>query len=573
MNKKSFISKLFQKIRNFYKQDDAAVIPEFALAALPYFLLVFGTIQVSMLYWANLELENASNTASRLILTGQQPSEQVFKQVICSQVAILNITNCEGALTVDVRQLAGGFGDIASGGFDPRNEDGDPDTPQEANYENIQGDSVAIVTVFYRWPRIFSLLGGNMTNGDSLLRSSFAMRTEPYTSVTPFTFNNSSGESNVFGDTTMVVPTSTTAIRESKRLEVSIMLDVTGSMSGDLSSLKTAAKQFIDILIPDENNNEVNGEKKVRIALVPYASMVNVRPFINAVRRTSPPLTLFKRTNSSNTFMLTDHCVSERNGAHNFSDNAPDTPGNKIFPIYVWIHPNQVFNIETNIIAPHSINDIEGKTVQQIESQGLLSQQQIDDLIAHISDINCQVDYQSSSDTSYKLQSEVIPLTDNVSSLKTEIDAFQARGATSGHIGTAWAWYALSPKWSGVWPNESEPVAYNTENVTKIAVLMTDGQYNTEYNEGLDTWYPGVGGSPNGNSDSQADTLCVNMKASGIVIYTVGYRLSDNPTAYSTMQNCASSTTEHFFTPSTTNGLIGAFQNIANQISRLRLSN
>ena len=56
-------------------------------------------------------------------------------------------------------------------------------------------------------------------------------------------------------------------------------------------------------------------------------------------------------------------------------------------------------------------------------------------------------------------------------------------GGTAGHIGTAWAWYTLSPNWSSLWPSAASPSPTARRTCDKIAILMTDGEYNTEYDK------------------------------------------------------------------------------------------
>lgn len=63
---------------------------------------------------------------------------------------------------------------------------------------------------------------------------------------------------------------SATAIRGENRLDLAMMVDVSGSMSGSrIAALKTAAKQAVDILVDDTT------EDRVRIGLAPYAAAVN----------------------------------------------------------------------------------------------------------------------------------------------------------------------------------------------------------------------------------------------------------------------------------------------------------
>ena len=63
------------------------------------------------------------------------------------------------------------------------------------------------------------------------------------------------------------------------------------------------------------------------------------------------------------------------------------------------------------------------------------------------------------------------------------------------------------------------------QGTAKIAILMTDGEYNTQYDvNGINTdRTPGAGAAANGTSATQAKALCTGMKAKGIEVYTVGF--------------------------------------------------
>ena len=106
-------------------------------------------------------------------------------------------------------------------------------------------------------------------------------------------------------------------------------------------------------------------------------------------------------------------------------------------------------------------------------------------------------------------------------------------------------------------------MAYGTAKTKKIAVLMTDGEYNIEYQS-----------LSNGSSTTQARTLCDNMKKAGVAIeiYTVGFQLGGNQTAITTLSQCATDSA-HFYNTSTGDELKQAFRDIALKISTLRLTN
>ena len=165
--------------------------------------------------------------------------------------------------------------------------------------------------------------------------------------------------------------------------------------------------------------------------------------------------------------------------------------------------------------------------------------------------------------------SVVAALTDDKASLKPVVAALSAGGWTSGHLGTTWAWGLISPQWSGVWPAASKPADYTDKNTVKIAILMTDGIYNTVggNNDGTE-----FGGAYGVDSRNRAKALCDGMKNKGIQIYTVGFiMVGDNPAAADTLKYCASSVA-NFYKAEDGAQLDAAFRNIAQDISRLRLS-
>ena len=150
---------------------------------------------------------------------------------------------------------------------------------------------------------------------------------------------------------------------------------------------------------------------------------------------------------------------------------------------------------------------------------------------------------------------EVLPLTDNKSILKSTVRNYSTDGYTAGQIGTAWTWYLLSPKWSTIWPTAARPAAHSPETV-KVAILMTDGDYNT-FNG---YWDPL-------KSRNSAKDICEEMKNDNIVVYTVGFKLTSGSPAEDVMSHCASDT-EKAFTAEDGNAL----KAIAIDIARLRLS-
>ncbi len=165
----------------------------------------------------------------------------------------------------------------------------------------------------------------------------------------------------------------------------------------------------------------------------------------------------------------------------------------------------------------------------------------------------------------------ITPLTSDRDALFAESAAMDDWNTTAGHLGTAWAWYMLSPDWGYLWPNaESIPSAYNAENTMKVAILMTDGAYNAQYCNGVDDDQIEVCDAPD-DSTTQARALCTAMKEDNIVIYTVGFNIANNSSPAITMEQCATDASK-YFRPATGAELVDDFQEIAQDITDLRLS-
>ncbi|MEZ5853886.1 MAG: pilus assembly protein TadG-related protein [Hyphomicrobiaceae bacterium] len=280
-------------------------------------------------------------------------------------------------------------------------------------------------------------------------------------------------------------------------LEVSLMLDVTGSMAGSkLLDMQDAAKDLIDIIVWSDQS-----EYTSRVALVPFSARVNVGSY-------APQLTGLSPTYSGKKLI---DCVTEREGSDQFTDKAPE-PSRYLG----YYKPNN-------------------GTSSQYSNSGNCSQP----------------------------AAEIMPLTNDKSALKARINSFEASGSTAGSLGTAWAWYMLSPKWANIWPTTSRPAPYHTQKLQKIAVLMTDGEYN----------YFSGGSKSSSTVNSYAQSLCTGMKNEGITVYTVGFSLGSNNSAAKTMlQNCATDSTK-FYDAEDGAALRQAFRDIALQLAKLRLSN
>ena len=299
-----------------------------------------------------------------------------------------------------------------------------------------------------------------------------------------------------------------------QNIEISMMLDVSGSMGegSKLADMKDAATDLVDIVVWQDQ-----GTYTSKVAVVPFSG--DVRPpeaWITAVTGTllTPAPANIVKYKFGNTYTYKPtKCVAERTGSNKHTD---------------------VFTLAGNFVMRA---------------------------------------YSSSGNCSTPSSAEVMPLTNNKANLISKIDGLTLGGGTAGHIGTSWAYYMLSPKWSSLLTGLSLPVAYNTPKTQKIAILMTDGEYNYTYdNSGVPTTANGANGSANGNSSAaQALATCNQMKQDGIDVYTVGFDLGGNQTAENTLKNCASDNSK-YYNAEDAEALKRSFRDIALKISQLYLS-
>ena len=391
---------------------------------------------------------------------------------------------------------------------------------------------------------------------------------------TLFVLSNQSGEagapascsSNRFG----CISVTTTSTAELKvggeggsNVEVSLMLDVTGSMCDPCTKIdaaKASAKDLIDIVIWDDQSTYTS-----KIALAPFAEAVNVGTTLAPLVRgtvaannstgsgssgpqlftsaatlndvtNQPTKKWIKFTEASGsvctttacTYQISSKCVTERIGAQAYTDAPPTT---------AFVGKAYFGSTDTCGVANYS--DAEVNSIQ--------------------------------------------PLSNDKTMLKRRIDKLSTGGSTAGQLGTAWAWYLLSPKWGYLFPSASVPGSYSdvtalnssgVPKLRKIAVLMTDGDYNINYCKGVEAknsdQSPDINcNSENGKAVPQAASLCTGLKSSGIEVFTVGFQVSS---ASKTFLTACATDASHFYDATTADALKQAFRDIALKISKLRLT-
>lgn len=178
------------------------------------------------------------------------------------------------------------------------------------------------------------------------------------------------------------------------------------------------------------------------------------------------------------------------------------------------------------------------------------------------------------------LSNTIVPLSSDRTMLKNRINAFTAIDGTAGQIGIGWGWYMVSPNFNSIWPSGSAG-QYNSAETLKAVVIMTDGEFNTPYCQGVISRDAGSGSGDNAyknncapdNADpfTQSRALCDAMKVQGVVVYTVGLGISATGEAADVLRYCATGT-GNFHMATNSSDLAGAFGAIGRDITQLRIS-
>lgn len=440
------------KLRTAYLKDKrGTVAPVFGLMAIPMLAITGGAIDIGQAITAEKNLQNALDSATVAVCgggTGQQTSEEILRSFLKAELAN---TQLKLQPPADPTQVAAAAGE------------------NDVELSNTAFDAAT----------------GSLSP---------TVKTRVPTTLL-----------KLVGINEIEIEASSSVKCGAKRLELSVVLDVTGSMDWNaggrkkIDSMKDAATDLLDIF---ERNMDAGVTK---IGLVPFSESVRLPTSLLPAVRDYPSHTYrFKKRggNQWRTYNLTD-CVTERNGNHRFTDDAPG-PGRWLNPMY--------------------------------SSNG-----------------NCRP------------AQSLIPMTTDHAQLQTVIDGLSPAGGTAGHLGTGWGWYMLSPKWQSVWPEGSKPEDHNEDELIKATIIMTDGDYNTEYCHGVNDSTINCN-SPNGTSKAQAAELCTRMKQTGVVVYAIGFGISSGSSQETLLKDCATDDTKWFF-PYDGEQLRAAFVTIGKQLS------
>ncbi len=148
----------------------------------------------------------------------------------------------------------------------------------------------------------------------------------------------------------------------------------------------------------------------------------------------------------------------------------------------------------------------------------------------------------------------VMPLTYDWSALTFLVNSMTPAGNTNQSIGLAWGWVSLTAGSVLNPPAKSSSYTY-----AEHIILLTDG-LNTQ-----NRWY-----TDQASIDTREATLCSNVKAAGITLWTIQVNTGSDPTS-TLLQQCASDPSK-FFLLTSADQIISTFDNISFKITKLHIS-
>lgn len=243
---------------------------------------------------------------------------------------------------------------------------------------------------------------------------------------------------HLMGINTLDIDTGSGAEQRITNVEISMVLDISGSMQNTpsrITNLKSAAVEFVDTVLSSD------AEDRISISLVPYNGQVNLGP------------DLFAKYTQSHTHSFPDsYCMDLPTSTFNTESVPTDDarPQSGFFDSYSSASTSSSYQapIGPYYVSPNYLN------------------------------VWCQPN----------LNNIVRPLQDNIGVLQGYINGLSAVGATSIDLGMKWGLNLLSPDTAsvvsglvsdGIVPSHfnGRPFDYTRPDSMKVIVLMTDGEH------------------------------------------------------------------------------------------------
>ncbi len=414
----------------------------------------------------------------------------------------------------------------------------------------------------------------------------------------------------MMGMNQLTAPASATAEERISHVEISMVLDVSGSMSGSrLTNMQAAAREFVDTVIQPTNGD--SGEGLTTVSLVPYNATVNLGDTVGAYFNldadhgysncaTFPgsaydtvavdPATRLEKIAHFDVYNR------QRNGAHKISDPWCDTGDSRAVMVHsadrdalktrinsLWAQGNTAIDLGVKwgaALLDEDMNDL----VTNMNEDGLVIDAAADRPAGYddeeaIKFIVVMTDGENTSQydlrDKYKTGMSYIWVEENSSGTRSD-DRYSARVRDwSGTSNDVWYWpdydtYRNYPRGGSDARQLTWPEVFERFPTSALAPYFLTDPYYDRYISSSD-WYDLNGAYEtrvNGDmADDRLSRICRAAREEGIVIFAIAFEAPNG--GKQALKDCASSPSHYFDVEGVE--ITETFHAIARQINSLRL--
>lgn len=193
-----FATRWHKQFQAFAADRRGVAAVEFAMIAIPFFFLIFGLLEVCVIFIMSSILEHAANEASRQIRTGQLQTDSSyadadaraaeFRADLCKELyglmscAVNDDDKADRRLKIDVQK----FDSFSGTGSSTLTYNSD-DRLDNSGFGFAAGaqNEIVVIRVFYEWDLMVPVLSAplknpNLAGNQILLQTTVAFRNEPF---------------------------------------------------------------------------------------------------------------------------------------------------------------------------------------------------------------------------------------------------------------------------------------------------------------------------------------------------------------------------------------------------------
>ena len=368
---------------------------------------------------------------------------------------------------------------------------------------------------------------------------------------------------HLFGQDSVTVNATSVINRATRGMELVLVLDNTHSMvlyEDRMGALQRAAKDLVDIVYGNRTS-----VLDLWVGVVPYAATVNIGTaniaFLSATDRVHDSSSPFAPDSWGG-------CVLARPAPRDQTDDPPS-----VARFSSYLYPDVTYPTITEAYYKPIYNNNWGTDVSPSSRKKTE---------------NAYGPYWSGWGPNVGCPPPITPLVAQKGQIVSAINAMKPwdRWGTEINMGLVWGWRVLSPRWRGLWSGSPAqlPLDYNTPNMDKVIVALTDGDNEMPFYPPPDGTIPpysayetpaNLGASTRDGAiaalNSRTRAVCNAIRGAGIILYTITVGSQASSQGKNLMRDCASSSAHYFHSP---NGgtLQMVFRSIGSQLANLRIA-